>query len=107
MSAVQNRETWYHGSPVQFTTLREGSTITRWRELAEAFARKPSRLSYDKYGAGPITHNGALKDCFLYVIDTDIEIGRDIIQHPRTTMDEGAEFITLRDLPVRLIATLP
>lgn len=29
--------TWYHGSDKRFEILREGSTITQWKELAEAF----------------------------------------------------------------------
>ena len=29
--------TWYHGSNEKFMELREASTITQWKELAEAF----------------------------------------------------------------------
>ena len=29
---------WYHGSNIQLDVLREGSTITQWKELAEAFS---------------------------------------------------------------------
>ena len=38
---------WYHGSNQIFTELREGSTITQWKELAEAFSHQPNRLSYN------------------------------------------------------------
>lgn len=91
---------WYHGSNVIFSELREGSTITQWRELAEAFSHQPSMLCCDDDGT--ITHNGEQKG-YLYVIDEHIEIGEDIYPHPRTTMDENAEFLTKRPLAVRLI----
>ena len=47
---------WYHGSNMIFTELREGSTVTQWRELAEAFSHRPGRLSYDDNGV--IFHDG-------------------------------------------------
>ena len=37
---------WYHGSNKQFDVLQEGSTITQWRELAEAFSHQPNMLGY-------------------------------------------------------------
>ena len=33
ISVTQNGQ-WYHGSNKKFDLLREGSTITQWRELA-------------------------------------------------------------------------
>ena len=95
--------TWYHGSNVIFSELKEGSTITQWRALAEAFSHKPTMLGYDDDGV--ISHNGVQKG-YLYVIDEKVEIGKDIYQHPRTTMDENAEFLTKRPLAVRLIKEL-
>lgn len=94
---------WYHGSNVLFSELREGSTITQWRELAEAFSHQPTKLSYNDNGE--IVHNGTQKG-YLYVIDEHIEIGKDVYQHPRTSMDENAEFLTKRPLAVRLIQEL-
>lgn len=94
---------WYHGSDKIFSELRAGSTITQWRELAEAFSHKPSALGYDDDGV--IRHNGTAKG-YLNVIDEPVEIGTDIYQHPRTTMDENAEFLTRRPLKVRLICEL-
>lgn len=95
--------TWYHGSNVLFSELREGSTITQWRELAEAFSHQPTMLGYDDNGV--ISHNGAEKG-YLYIIDEDIEIGKDVYQHPRTTMDQNAEFLTKRPLAVKMIREL-
>ena len=95
---------WYHGSNRIFSVLREGSTITQWRELAEAFSHKPTALGYDDDGV--ILHNGKEKG-FLYVIDEPVQVGEDIYPHPRTTMDENAEFLTHREIKVRLICEVP
>lgn len=94
---------WYHGSNVLFSELREGSTITQWRELAEAFSHQPTMLGYDDNGV--ISHNGVEKG-YLYIINEDVEIGKDVYQHPRTTMDQNAEFLTKRPLAVKLIQEL-
>lgn len=94
---------WYHGSNVILDVLREGSTITQWKELAEAFSHQPTILGYDDDGA--INHNGTKKG-FLFIIDEPIAVGIDIYQHPRTTMDINAEFLTKRPLKVKLVKEL-
>lgn len=101
---IQSDGVWYHGSPSRFEELRAGSTITQWKELAEAFSHKPTALGYEDDGS--IFHNGK-EVGYLYVIDEVIQIGDDIYQHPRTTMDENVEFLTKRPLKVRLIAEIP
>ena len=93
----------YHGSNMVFSELREGSTITQWRELAEAFSHQPSRLSYDDNGV--IYHNGTEKG-YLYTIDEPITVGIDVYQHPETVMDENAEFLTKRPLKVKMLCEL-
>ena len=60
-------------------------------------------LSYEDDGR--ICHNGKEKE-YLYRIDEPIEIGKDIYQHPRTTMNENAEFLTIRPLKVKRIKEL-
>lgn len=95
--------TWFHGSNAMFSELKEGSTITQWKELAEAFSHKPTMLGYDDDGS--ISHNGNEKG-YLYIIDEPVEIGKDIYQHPRTTMDKNAEFLTKRPLKVKLVKEL-
>ena len=94
---------WYHGSNVQFNILKEGSTITQWKALAEAFSHQPTVLCCDDNGK--ISHNGIEKG-YLYVIDEPIKVGVDIYQHPRTTMDVNAEFLTSRPLQVKIIEEL-
>lgn len=94
---------WYHGSNKIFTELWENSTITQWKELAEAFSHQPHRLSYDD--EGHIEQDGT-EQGYLYMIDEPIEVGKDVYQHPETTMDVNAEFLTKRPLKVKLIAKL-
>lgn len=98
-----NNALWYHGSNVIFDVLREGSTITQWKQLAKAFSHQPSLLSY--MDDGIIKHNGT-EEGDLYIINEKITIDIDIIQHPNTSMDKNAEFITLRPLRVKLIEHL-
>lgn len=93
----------YHGSNMMFSELKEGSTVTQWKELAEAFSHKPTRLSYDDNGV--ISHNGKEKG-YLYILDEPITVGIDVFQHPRTVMDQNAEFLTKRPLKVKLICEL-
>ena len=98
---IDMNKPWYHGTPFELDILREGSTITQWRELAEAFATKPTMLSYyDIFGE--ITHNGT-EIGLMYIIDEPIELELDIYQHPRTTMDKGVEFLTKRPLKLKRI----
>ncbi len=91
---------WYHGSHKIFDVLEIGSTITQWKELAEAFSHKPPMLCYDD--SGIILHNGK-EIGYLYLIDEPIVIDIDIFQHPRTTMDSNAEFLTKRLLKVKMV----
>lgn len=100
---IQPDGIWYHGSNMIFSELKENSTITQWKELAEAFSHQPSELGYDDNSV--ITHNGTEKG-YLYIIDEPIIVGVDIYRHPRTTMDENAEFLTNRPLKVKLICEL-
>ena len=100
---IQEDGIWYHGSNRRFTVLRENSTITQWRALAEAFAHQPGRLSYDDLGV--IRHDGTQKG-YLYRIDEVVTVGVDVYQHPRSSMDRNAEFLTKRPLKVKLICEL-
>lgn len=95
---------WYHGSNKLFTELRANSTITQWKELAEAFSHQPSGLGYDDDGV--ICHNGTEKG-YLYIVAEPITIDVDIYQHPTSTMDANAEFLTKKPLKVKLICELP
>jgi len=90
---------WYHGSPFELTTIREGSTITQKRELARIFSHKPTLVSVSD--DGQVKHNGAMRG-YLYAIGEGIEPG-DVIPHPRTAMAPGDEWLTTRELRVQLL----
>ena len=94
--------TYYHGSPFELTELAAGSSVTPWRELAEAFSHKPAELSYDCVG-GIIKHNG-IKRGFLYAVDEPISPDVDIYPHPRTKMDNEVEWLTKRPLKLRFVS---
>ena len=98
---IDKNKAWYHGSNLELDILRQGSTITQWKELAEAFATKPAMLMYDEIFS-PISHNGVEKG-ILYIVDEEIQIDVDIYQHPHTTMDKGVEFLTKRPLKLKRI----
>jgi hypothetical protein len=92
-------ETWYHGSPLQLTVLRAGSTITRDRDLARIFSHKPEIVSIDDDGT--IRHTGT-RPGYLYRIDEPLE-PEDAYPHPRTTMPPGLEWLTRRELRLLLL----
>lgn len=100
---IDENGTWYHGSDRILSELRQGSTVTQWRGLVEAFSHKPTVLCCEDDGT--IIHNDEKKG-YLYAIDERVEIGKDIYRHPRSAMDENAEFLTARPLSVRMIAEL-
>ena len=92
---------WYHGSPLELTVLRKGSTITQKRELARIFSHKPSIVSISD--AGQIKHTGTLPG-YLYLVVEEIRPD-DVEPHPRTTMGPGDEWLTQRELSLTLICT--
>ena len=94
-------QSWYHGSPFELTTIREGSTITQKCEMARIFSHKPTLVSVSD--DGQIKHNGVMRG-YLYIIAERIEPG-DVIPHPRTTMVEGDEWLTTRELRLQLLHT--
>ncbi len=98
-----DRDAWFHGSPQRLRTLRAGSTVTRDRRLAEAFAHKPTLLCREDDGA--IRHNGT-EPGWLHVIDEPLA-SHDLEPHPRTSMDPGLEWLTTRPLRLRLLGPAP
>jgi hypothetical protein len=91
--------TWYHGTPLQLSVLREGSTITQDRHLAEVFSHKPEIVSMNDDGS--IKHTGTLPG-YLYRIDEQVEDG-DVCPHPDSSMSPGKEWLTTRALRLELI----
>ncbi len=96
--------TWYHGSNLVLDILRTGSTVTRWREMAEAFSHKPAVLCITN--TGQILHPGR-EYGYLYEVEGPIGVGREVYQHPRTTMEQGMEYLTCLPLRLRRISGSP
>ncbi len=96
--------TWYHGSNLVLDILCTGSTVTRWRELAEAFSHKPAVLCITN--TGQILHTGR-EYGYLYEVEGPIGVGREVYQHPRTTMEQGMEYLTCVPLRLRRIGGSP
>ena len=92
-------KTWYHGSPLELTILRKGSTITQDEDLARVFSHKPTLVSVSD--DGKIEHNGTTPG-FLYRISEEIQ-PNDVKPHPRSSMAEGKEWLINRDLRVTWI----
>ena len=90
---------WYHGSPLRLEVLREGSTITMWRDLARVFSHKPPIVCITDEET--LQHNGN-RPGYLYRID-EVVGPEDVIPHPRTTMRPGDEWLTTRELRLRLL----
>lgn len=96
---VDYSKPWYHGSPLKLDVLRTGSTMTQWRDLARVFSHKPPIVSISDDRR--LQHNGTQPGC-LYEIAEPVAAG-DVEPHPRTTMSPGDEWLTHRELRLRLI----
>ncbi|HCC78699.1 MAG: hypothetical protein A2X25_14740 [Chloroflexi bacterium GWB2_49_20] len=92
-------QTWYHGASLELTTILKGSTITQKRELARIFSHKPTLVSVSDDER--VKHNGTIPG-YLYAIAEKIEPG-DVTPHPCTTMSPGDEWLTTREVRVRLL----
>ena len=90
---------WYHGSPLQLTVLRAESTITRDRDLARVFSHKPPLVSISDDGT--LRRTGT-RPGYLYRVDEPLG-PEDVTPHPRTTMPDGLEWLTRRELSLTLI----
>ncbi|MBT5531836.1 hypothetical protein HOK31_02180 [Candidatus Poribacteria bacterium] len=91
---------WYHGSPLELTVLREGSTITQNRDLAGVFSHKPSIVAFREHG-GLLGHSGE-EPGFLYCVAAPAT-SADIHPHPTSSMEPGEEWLTDRELRLELI----
>ena len=94
---------WYHGSPLELTSLWTGSTITQDRDLARIFSHKPSLVSQDtnQQGERQLKHSGR-QPGLLYRIDEPV-LPDDVYPHPESAIGPGQEWLTKRPLRVALI----
>lgn len=96
---VDYSKPWYHGSPLKLDVLRTGSTMTQWRDLARVFSHMPPIVSISDDRR--LQHNGT-QPGYLHEIAEPVGAA-DVEQHPRSTMGPGDEWLTHRDLRLRLI----
>ena len=104
LEEVDYAKTWYHGSPFKLTTLRKGSTITQDRNIARVFSHRPTLVSISVHvgiSGEEVKHDG-ITPGFLYRIAQNIKPA-DIFPHPNSSMEEGKEWLTNRELRVELI----
>ena len=97
--SLENQSTWFHGSPLRLEMLCKGSSITQLEKLARAFSTKPTIASVSDDGS--IRHNGKKKGYIYKIIGTVTPA--DIYKHPKTTMDEGWEWITRKDFRLEFL----
>lgn len=90
--------TWLHGSPLRLELLRAGSTITRDPNIARVFSHKPSLVARDDFKR--LTHNGTEPGYLYQVVDVS---ENDVYPHPTSTMDDGIEWLTTRELRLTLL----
>jgi hypothetical protein len=95
---------WFHGSPLRLAVLTAGSTITPVYDLARVFSHKPSLVSIDEVGGElRLEHNGLQAGWLYRVLDVREE---DVHPHPTSSMPEGLEWLTCRDLALELIGAV-
>lgn len=105
---VKIHENWFHGSPAKLTTLKPGSSITPFIEVAKAYSHKPKHLvlSLSENSESGNTHvevkHDGVKYGYLYEV---------MISNPRQEMrlpvenlgPLGEEMVTTQDNALRLI----
>ena len=103
LDAWDHSRPYYHGSPLQLSVVRAGSTITQDRDLARVFSHKPSMVSqgFNDSGARSIRHTGT-DPGYLYQVSETVT-DDDVYPHPTTTRGPGQEWLNRRDLTLRLI----
>ncbi len=97
--SMKKQQVWFHGSPLQLEVLQKGSTITQIEKLAQVFSCKPRIVSVSD--DGEIRHDGKSAGRVYRV--TDRVHPDDIYEHPRSSMNEGWEYITKKEFKLRFL----
>ncbi|MEZ4662737.1 MAG: hypothetical protein R2911_34750 [Caldilineaceae bacterium] len=79
--------------------LRAGSSITQGRDIARVFSHRPELFSFEDDGS--FKHNGNMEG-YLYVVDEPIRAA-DVDPHPHPINKEKWEWLTKRELKLRLL----
>ncbi|UCH43825.1 MAG: hypothetical protein JSW16_04625 [Dehalococcoidales bacterium] len=99
----EKEKPWFHGSPLELETLREGSAITQIEKLAQAFSHRPTIVSVSD--GGKIKHDGKTKGR-VYRIAEEITAD-DVLPHPRSSMAKEWEWITNREFKLEFLYEIP
>lgn len=98
---VANRQ-WFHGSPEKLTTLRTGSWVTPFKELAKAFSHKPTCISISDDDFLNVRHDGKV-DGYLYVISE--RISNEELRELKGT--DQSHWETTRELKIKFVSDVP
>jgi hypothetical protein len=93
---------WYHGSQVRLERLPVGSTITQNRNLARAFAHKPTFVSLTE--AKEVRHDG-VEPGYIYCVSEEVR-PRDVKGHTVLGIAEPKAWLTQRSLRIKLIGRI-
>lgn len=99
MPACDRALPWFHGTPLDLTVLRSGSSVTQNRGLARVFSFKPTVVSISD--GGEIMHNGQ-RSGILYRLAGPIA-DKDMVPHARSAMPAGLEWVTTRELFIEMV----
>ena len=92
---------WYHGSPVELTSLRKGTMVTPFQAVAKAFSHRPSILTFSG-DIDSVKHDGRVPG-HLYVVSEDVP-PEDLRVLPWTG---ETHWEIQRDLRVELVGDVP
>ncbi len=92
---------WYHGSPTKLSSLRKGSMVTPFVEIAKAFSHKPKLLSMSE-DMKSVKHNGQIPG-LLYVVAEEVTED-DLVELSDT---KQTHWEIRRDLHANLVADVP
>jgi hypothetical protein len=90
--------TWYHGSNLELTSLRIGTSVTEDRYLASAFSHQPALLGRSD---GSVRHNGT-EPGFLYEVAETLS-DADLEKHPHPANEDGWEWLITPEVAVTLL----
>ncbi|PIE51953.1 hypothetical protein CSA37_09250 [Candidatus Fermentibacteria bacterium] len=99
---------WYHGSPEKLTTLKPGSYVTPFAELAKAYSHKPAELSFaftedtDKDEILVEVEQNGRQTGFLYQVTLQ-NPEADLRPSVEKTSPLGEEMVTVKEQQVKCI----
>jgi hypothetical protein len=91
---------WYHGSPLELTVLRAGSSITQDSDIARIFSHKPALMGGPHDGVR-FKHTGTA-DGYLYRVAEPVTAA-DVAPHPHPVNRDKWEWLIQREVRVELI----